>query len=137
MLGKEGTLTGSTTGLLTGLLEIVSTADRTVDYIEDELPLRDTTGVIGGEAGDEHCGSMTIRMKFNEALKANRTALITAQTNARKDGTTETWTAAAPNGSAEAISGFPSVIGGLIARRDGNMTYDVTIQATTTGTFTP
>lgn len=129
-LGKLGTISGSTTGSLSGLLEITNSGDSSVEYIEDLPTLANASGLVTGQPGDKREGEITFTMKFDTTHKAQRTALMTAKDAAAASSTTETWTLTPPTGSTEVVVGYVSRVGGITLSRGGHMQYECAIQPT-------
>lgn len=129
MLGKTGTISGSTTGLLSGLLEVVSGGDRTVDYIEDQTTLANGTGFIGGAAGDFRDGEVECLMEYNATTKSVYATLF-ALAKTATGGTTETWTITPPTSSTKTFVGYCSHCSGIAMRRNEHMTFSVRFQPT-------
>jgi len=135
-VGTLGTLTGSVSGQLEGVLEITSTGDREVETVEEQPTLASANGRIDSDPVSYRDGPLTFTMKFDNTHKAERDTLLDLAAAAAVSGTTETWTVAPPTGSSEVCVGFVSRVGGLHLGRNNHMQYEVAIQPSTGKTFT-
>lgn len=136
MLGKLGTIAGSTTGALSGLLEVSGGEGITVDYVEDQPVLADASGLIAGAPGDHRWGPITATMKFDATYKAQYAALVTAAQNASASSTTETWTLTPPTGSTSVFTGYVEKVGQYPMQRGEHIVYEVIFRPTSAVVFT-